>query len=452
MPDLTGEQILKAKEERVARISRMREAYPELTYISLTINTPGAGKDSPQVRALFRHALNLIAQSFSTVALEAVCEPAGPQAVIVVTDGPLKAKEITCRLEEESDYGRLLDLDVYDSQGAPVSSPLRQFGRKCFICRDQAAICRRAGRHGLQEIMTRVDSFFDSFWAALSRNLSQPATYYGAIGLEALLYEAAAFPSPGLVDPFHPGSHKDMNYFTFLRSSAALSFHLARCVQAGLGHLGPSAKLLPILRLIGLEAEKDMYRATGGVNTQKGALFSMGLTLGATGLLVRDNETLSPKKISGYLKKMTAGLVERELGVASPRTVGEKAYRDYGITGIRGEIEAGLPSVIDIALPILERSLSRGEDENLALIRTLMALMSKVDDTNILARAGSLERLREIQAKAQKLLASGHLDQPDWREAIYELDREFVHLNLSPGGSADLLALTWYLHRVTRAN
>ena len=169
--------------------------------------------------------------------------------------------------------------------------------------------------------------------------------------------------------------------------------------------------------------------------------------MGATGLLVRDGAPVTPQNVSATLREMTAGLVERELGRAAPRTAGERMFRDFGISGIRGEMEAGLPSVLRAGLPTLESALARGEGCNRALIRTLIALMAEVDDTTILARSPHLASLRMLQEKARAMQHARLLDQDSWQDALWRLDGEFVRANLSPGGSADLLAVTWFLYR-----
>lgn len=445
MSGITLTELLEAKEARAARRARMLAEYPG-TCVSLSVNIPGAEKDSPRIRALFRHGLSRIEAVLPVAACASVQEKAGPHAVLSVIGDAAKVKETACRLEAETNHARLLDIDVYDPSGAAVSSPLRGPGRPCFVCDNLAVACMREKRHSLAETMAGVERLFVSFFADMSRSISEPAARYASLGLEAMLHEVASAPSPGLVDPFHSGSHNDMDFFTFQRSSAALAYGLARCAEAGIRHDGEPGGLLSVLRMIGIEAEKDMFRATGGINTQKGLLFSMGLALGATGLLVRDENPVTPEALGAVLRAMTAGLVARELG-GEARTAGERMFRAFGISGIRGEIEAGLPSVLKAGLPTLEKSLARGEECNRALIRTLVALMAEVDDTTILSRSPTLESLRLVQEKARAMHHSGLLDQDSWRDALWELDAEFVSRNLSPGGSADLLALTWYMHR-----
>lgn len=447
-PGITLNQLLAAREERAARRCALQRDYPG-TCISLSLNIPGAEKDSPRIRALFRHAATRVGDAFSVLAARSVLEKTGPHAVFAVQEESGAGKATACRLENEAPYCRLFDIDVYDASGNAVSLKERGPGRTCFVCDNLAVACMREGRHAPPEIMAAVDALFTAFYADRSRRISPTAGYYASLGLEAMLHEAASSPSPGLVDPLHTGSHKDMDFFTFQRGSAALASGLARCCEAGIRHDGEPAALLPTLRFIGIEAEKDMLRATSGVNTQKGLLFSLGLVLGATGLLVRDEQPVTPENLGATTSRMTAGLVARELETArmNPRTAGERMYRDYGISGIRGEIEAGLPSVLHAGLPALETALANGEECNRALIRALVALMAVVDDTTILARSPELESLRMVQDRARALLSSGRLDGEGWTSALWELDADLVARNISPGGSADLLALTWYMHR-----
>lgn len=455
MAEISLGELLAAKEGRASRRARMQAEYPGIC-VSLSINMPGPVKDSPRIRALFRHAVGRIETELPVTASHAEHGKAGPHALFAVAPmeseisgegGPALVKQTACRLETENDYSRLLDMDVYDASGAAVSLPSRGPGRTCFVCADIAIACMRERRHSMADILAGVERLFTSFQADMARAISAPAAHYASLGLEAMLHEAAASPSPGLVDPLHTGSHKDMDFFTFQRSSAALAYGLARCAEAGMRHEGAAAGLLPILRVIGMESEKAMFRATGGVNTQKGLLFSMGLALGATGLLVRDGLPVTPENLGATLREMTAGIVARELGGENPRTAGERIFRYFGVSGIRGEMEAGLPSVLGAGLPALEAALARGDDCNRALIRALVALMAEVEDTTILARSPRLETLRMVREKASELLQSGLLDGDAWQEAVWELDAAFVAMNLSPGGSADLLALSWFMHR-----
>ena len=447
MAKITASDILASRDRRNAMRVAMSGEHPGVCVV-LSLNIPGEDKLSPRVRALYTYAVARILDAFQVRAMRGVEEITGPYAVFSVAEEAVAAKGAAIGIEESASHCRLMDLDVYDAGGTPVSGHGRDSGRACFLCSRPAAVCMRERNHTAGEIAEAVNAMFTDFHAAMSRTISSRAEACAALGLEALLHEAAASPSPGLVDPLHTGAHADMDFFTFQKSSAALAHGLGRCAEAGLRHESHPAGLLPVLRRIGLETEKAMFRSTDGVNTQKGALFSMGLLLGASGLLLRQGTPLEPENISAMLRRMTEGLVERELHNVPPKTAGEKAFTDHGIAGIRGEMERGLPSLLTCGLPTLEAALAQGQSCNHALIRTLIALMSVVDDTTIIYRAKSIAALRDVRKKARELLESGRLDHADWRDAVWELDKELVRKNISPGGSADLLAATWYLHRI----
>ena len=176
MAAITLEELLAAKEERALRRERMQEEYPG-TCVSLSVNIPGVEKDSPRIRALFRHALERIENALSVVTVQTVYGKAGPHAVLAVEGDAPSIKEVACILETENGYGRLLDIDVYDASGAAVSSPSRGPGRCCFVCDSLAVACMREGRHSLFDIMAGVERLFTAFHAAMSRAISESAAY-----------------------------------------------------------------------------------------------------------------------------------------------------------------------------------------------------------------------------------------------------------------------------------
>jgi triphosphoribosyl-dephospho-CoA synthetase len=142
---------------------------------------------------------------------------------------------------------------------------------------------------------------------------------------------------------------------------------------------------------------------------------------------------------------MTRGLTERDfagLTEESARTSGQRLYLRHGITGVRGQAEAGFPLVRDVGLPALEAALHRGLSMNDACLAALTALMSENTDTNVISRS-STARLQQLRSEASLLLSSEPFPDVD---RLLELDRELIRENISPGGSADLLALCCFLH------
>lgn len=130
------------------------------------------------------------------------------------------------------------------------------------------------------------------------------------------------------------------------------------------------------------------------------------------------------------------------LTAETARTAGQKLYLRYGITGVRGQAEAGFPAVRKVGLPKLEQGLSLGKSVNEAGCAALLAMLADTVDTNMIHR-GSFE----IQQKCAKEL-SALLDNEPFpsKETLEALDEAFIRNNLSPGGTADLLAMVYMLH------
>jgi len=250
---------------------------------------------------------------------------------------------------------------------------------------------------------------------------------------EAMEREVLLTPKPGLVDAANSGAHTDMSKDTFLRSAAALEPWLRSMAERGRASLKESpVQLLAALRPIGLQAEADMYAATGGVNTHKGALFSLGLLCAACGRLQSQNQPLTVENLCQMSAEMTAGITLREMQATD--THGLAVHAAYGAKGVRGEAESGFASVRELAMP----QLSRPNGKYLALL----SLIAHVRDTNVLHRAGE-EGLLWLQSRAKDLLTHFSIS------ALEQLDWECIEKNISPGGCADLLAIALFLESVT---
>lgn len=270
----------------------------------------------------------------------------------------------------------------------------------------------------------------------------------GQKALLSLLYEVSASPKPGLVDRFNNGAHKDMDYFTFMAGSASLVNYFCNCVAEGIKYSGQNPEeLFRALRGIGIEAEKEMFEATGGVNTQKGLVFSLGIICAAASCCLKENGggRVDADTICAKVILMTQGLCSGELermNKSVKLTHGEKLYQKYGLRGIRGEVENGFPTVRTCSLPELAKLKARKSYHlNDILIQTLLHLMAVNEDTNIAARH-DLETLEYVRGYARRVLAAGGILTPAGAAMVYEMDWEFNERYISPGGSADLLAVT----------
>ena len=267
--------------------------------------------------------------------------------------------------------------------------------------------------------------------------------YIANLAHKALLVEVAASPKPGLVDRFNCGAHADMDFFTFINSAAAIHPYLSRCAQAG-GESKTLDGLFLRLREFGVEAEKAMLLATQGVNTHKGAIFSMGLVTASAGYGMEHGGT-RPSQILKICSELCEGLVEQDLVLKqeSRQTAGERLFAQYGITGVRGEAQEGFPMVKNISLPLFQTLMEEGLSINDCCVQTLLHLISQTCDTNILSRTG-LKGLSFAQGYAKIVLDRGGILKG--KDIVEAMDREFIARNISPGGCADLLVVTCFLY------
>lgn len=262
---------------------------------------------------------------------------------------------------------------------------------------------------------------------------------------QAILLEVSTHPKPGLVTRLSNGAHKDMSIFTFMMSSAVLSKAFNDLQDIGQAHRGTLAELFCKLRSYGVGAEAELLRVTKGVNTQRGILFAGGIVSAVSGYAM--NMGLSRDALLPMIKEMAAGLVAKELKNLdhAAMTAGEKLHYKYGITGIRGEVENGFPSVVNYGLPALEDAFDKGATINDALVHALISLMTVVEDSNVIWRT-DYDTLLEVQRIAKNILSLGSVFTEKGRMAIAETERYFVQRRISPGGSADLLSVTITLY------
>lgn len=262
----------------------------------------------------------------------------------------------------------------------------------------------------------------------------------------ALLVEVNLTPKPGLVDRHNNGAHRDMNLGHFYRSARAIGIWLPRFIRQGRDDaFRPAAEQLLRLRPLGLACENHMFQATGGVNTHKGSVFSLGLLCAAFGRCDQQQRHIDAKTLCAEVATMCDGLVARELQQHNAlQTAGQRLFAEHGLSGARGEAESGFERVINGALPLYRQRLNAGCDEQTALMDSLLWLMAHNDDTNVASRGG-IEGLHWLQQRAAGLLAQGGALGAQGIQRLRQFDADCIMRNLSPGGSADLLIVTWLL-------
>lgn len=383
--------------------------------ICFTMNIAGPVKTSPLIKWGFQAGLNALLRAVPNIKNQQVRYlPTGCEAYLSVEMPAARLKDICVQIEEATPLGRLFDMDVLDLSGQKLQ---RKTERGCLVCGRPGRACAAGRLHSVEVLQNTTQQILAA-----------------ELAVQSLLDEANTTPKPGLVDRRNNGSHKDMCLETFVNSANALRPYFSECVAIGQQTAGQSAQdTFLLLRQAGIRAEKTMLEATGGVNTHKGAIFTLGILCGCVGR--HSDPILSDAALMGKE-------AEKDFLLTNTNTAGERLFLQKKLRGIRGEVADGLPSVTNIGLPMLHQALQQGLTEEQAAACTLLYLIAHVEDTNLYHRGGE-EGAQFAKQAVQALLM--HDSFPS-EEMIQKLDDAFVERNLSPGGCADLLAATLFLH------
>lgn len=259
--------------------------------------------------------------------------------------------------------------------------------------------------------------------------------------VRSLYKEVSLSYKPGLVSFLDQGSHQDMDAKTFMRSIFSLRTYFKKITMEGMNNSD-----FVYLQNLGIEAERKMFKTTNGINTHKGAIFSLGIMCAGAGLLYKKRININALNLSSTISKRWSKDI---LNLNNPDdkrlTNGERVKNIYGYKGVRFEAAHGFLSTNKRALPILKSSFKILKDEDRSLIQTLFFIMKELDDTNLVHRGGKkgLEFAKNISSS---FIKKGGVFQDDWKQQVVDIHKEFVSKNLSPGGSADLLALCYFVY------
>ncbi|MDR1579136.1 MAG: triphosphoribosyl-dephospho-CoA synthase [Synergistaceae bacterium] len=287
-----------------------------------------------------------------------------------------------------------------------------------------------------------------------SPDSSRYAAFFGSIAALVSFEELALSPKPGLVCLDSPGSHSDMDWVTFALGASALApFWRVQALDGfRMAHYKPLEGIAEKLRATGLEMERAMYEATGGVNTHKGLIFALSLITGSSGVCARRNE-FGSGAVLGMSGDIISPLVSADLEHTEKRarrgeklTHGEKIYLAHGLGGIRTEAAKGFPAV-RMGYAVLMKALSMGTSLKGAAIAALLKLMAVCEDTNVIHRGGIRFWKNEYSDMVRETARKFDPLEPDTLGSVRKLGELLVSLGISPGGAADLLACTLFLYR-----
>lgn len=440
--EITLTELLDAREERVRMQLQLQKEH-SCPLVCFTMNIAGPVKTSPLIVRGFKYGLEQLEKklaNYTILSRHIEYSKSGPTAFLSVLADAKTIKDICIQIEESCPLGRLFDMDVLDTNGVKLE---RHFQRCCIICGKEGRGCAAGRIHSVEQLQGRTKQILTEHF------IETDSAFIGMIAKNSLIDEVNTTPKPGLVDGNNTGSHTDMNIDSFFKSANILYDYFKHCVTTGIQTSSQNRDTTFFrLRAAGLEAEKNMYSATNGVNTHKGIIYSMGVICGAIGRLWTPE---APTVSTACILEESAALVKKsskeDLANVNSTTAGGRAYLSNGEKGIRGEVSSGFPSVRNISLPAYKHALSEGKNKNDAGVIALLHLIANIFDTSIYNRGGE-EGVLYARQYAKNLLSQSQLN----TEQIQQMDNEFINRNLSPGGSADLLAITYFLTELENQN
>ena len=365
-------------------------------------------------------------------------------------------------LSDASDTQMTLDIDLYRRHIAPAldatvrfvgtepDDPLtRRYNELMKSMLPDVREVARLQQSGVAVSASRVRKAIVENHLALAARLVPPTTvpYIAAhLATRALKAELNTTPKPGLVDTHDSGAHRDMDHALMMRSIRAMHPYFVRL--ATLGYDSPKLPAHDDIVRIGIEAEKAMFESTGGVNTYKGALFSMGLALTAATYIIGRGKVATTTHGKEYVPGDLLSAIIIQLANGFPDTRGTHGSQAKQAVQAGGSLKSALDNaregysqLFGEWLPFYETRIKG--DDSYVKHKTLLRIMCDLDDTNIVYRT-DYDTMLQVKTEARRLLE-------DFTEAgIEDMNRDFVSRNISPGGSADMLALVVFLFGITR--
>lgn len=372
------------------------------------------------------------------------------------------------RLSDATDTQILLDLDLFRRHIAPAlgaevrfvgTEPTDELTRRYnelmmeSLGKDHVVQIPRLENGGVAVSASRVRRAMDSNSLKEAAQLVPPTTLpyiIAHLATRALHAELDTTPKPGLVDKDNSGAHRDMDHALMSRSIRAIHPYFVRLALLGFAADMPNHD--DIVKT-GIEAERAMFEATNGVNTYKGALFSMGLAVVAAAGKAWQGSSITPQTLSAAISKLAFAFPDTK-GTHGSKAKQTAASETATFKGALDNAREGYPMLFNDWLPFYANLSKNGEPHALHL--TLLRIMCDLDDTNIVYRT-SLAMMKQVKEESRSVLSR-------WSEATHgtpqadggtnldtilgDMNRSFVQRNISPGGSADMLSLVVFINGV----
>ncbi|WP_170075196.1 triphosphoribosyl-dephospho-CoA synthase CitG [Paraclostridium dentum] len=442
------DRFLLDREKRVQLQEQLLQEHNICTLVTVRVNYPGLEKS------------NFITDEIQGVISDEISEICGELIVLkkkyknlegyithfLIDLDFFSTKRLMIDIEENHILGRCVDIDVYKINGEKVFAisrrDLGKGNRRCFLCELDANICSRKQSHSINEIKSYFEKKYNEYIKYLKKR-DFISSKLSNLALKSIISEVSTYPSFGLVSPISSGSHNDMDYYTFLDSGFAIVPYLKKMAEHGYSY-NSEENIFKQIRKIGQKAEEEMFKATKEINTHKGMIFLMGIVIASVSKNIYDEKLF--ENIQKIIKNMVKNILDdfKNLDKKNQLSHGEKLYQKYGFTGIRGQVSDGLDFIFNKILIEYKTLNLKGND---LYSHTLLILMSEVEDSTILYRH-DIETLKKVHKDCKNLLQSGGMSTDEGKKLAFKLEAEYIDKRISPGGSADLLAIVIFLGEV----
>jgi holo-ACP synthase/triphosphoribosyl-dephospho-CoA synthase len=455
MQEITIIEMLEARDRRAQKQKELIEKF-KLPVVSFTLNLAGNKKRSQIFDFIFNEALHSIEISLgdSIRCSEVLIERTGNAAFWSVDEDIKSLKLEMISLESKNKISRLYDIDVIGSDGIPISrSDVDLPPRMCLVCNAAPYLeCRRDRRHTIEDAVNKINEISIDY-------ISSKLSLIAAFSLEC---ELSTTPKPGLVDRCNSGSHSDMDYSLFKKSILSIIPFLKLEFQSAL-EIENKIELFKSMKRIGIEAESAMNEATCGINTHRGAFFSLSAVGCAICYSLNGEERVCDEDIKSFVSEFGRWAYSNNRDRTSHGAEARERNFNYGIYN---EIINSYPSVFELCKKyhsdfcdkeilndLHELFVDYYFDEDMfekhiesTSLKILCTLLSEVNDSNIVYRGG--EGDLELIHKRFKKIDESDCSIKDLKRLMKEEDAFFISKHLSPGGTADLLALNLFVMTV----
>ena len=418
-----SEDILQSREQRYHHILNKTKTYE--TLICVKANTPGLNKNRYSSYFLLRQFDQVIQSSFQVIYHEFYTSQDGPYHLYALSDQSIqKLKMVLIGIEDNHPLGRLVDIDLYH-KGTNISrNDININPRTCLLCNNPAIACMRNHTHTLDELLFKIDQMIFDY---IEKNI------YKLIN-NAMLKELNLEDKFGLVTPSSTGSHQDMNYEMMLQSKDIIIKYLLEILKTGFIYPHDD-QLYHRARAIGIKAELEMYEKTNQVNTYKGLIYLLGFVCLSISHVIRNH--LNFEDIFTHIKTLSQDVFDDFN--KDVQSSGIHAYLNYQITGIRGEVFNGLPTILKAM-----RAFSHIDvDNDMHQHQILLYFMIHSEDTVLLKRAGSLKNYQHFKQMAAQV-------NPYVKSDVKSFTKYCINHHISIGGSADLFIVFHFLNQVKK--